>query len=136
MSGRIVLDASAAVHVVMRTPQAAELTTLLARSATVIAPNLYCSECANALWKYVTHAELPKSLALERLEEALTLVDHLEADHQLAAEALATAAAVNHPAYDLFYLVLARRYGATLLTRDKRLAKAGRELGVDTHYPE
>lgn len=135
MSGRIVLDASAAIHVVMRTPRAAELSALLAQSATVIAPALYCAECSNALWKYVAHAELPKALALERLEEALTLVDHLEADHELAAEALATAASINHPTYDLFYLVLARRYGATLVTRDKRLAKAGRELGIEVIYP-
>ncbi|GAB6041037.1 type II toxin-antitoxin system VapC family toxin [Endothiovibrio diazotrophicus] len=136
MSVRLVLDASAAIHVVMRTPQAAQLATLLAGSATVVAPTLYCSECANTLGKYVAHAELPKPLALERLEEALSLVDHLEADQGLASEALAAAAAVNHPAYDLFYLVLARRYGATLATRDKRLEKAGRSLGIEVVYPE
>lgn len=135
MTGRLVLDASAAIHIVMRTPQAPQLTALLADSAMVIAPTLYCSECANALWKYVAHAELPRALAQERLEEALSLVDHLENDRALAVEVLATAATINHPAYDLFYLVLARHYGAGLVTCDKRLAKAGRELAVEVFEP-
>jgi predicted nucleic acid-binding protein len=46
----------------------------------------------------------------------------------LADEGLEIAAKLNHPVYDCFYLALARREGAPLITADKRLAAAAQAL--------
>ena len=40
------------------------------------------------------------------------------------------------PAYDMFYLVLARRHGATLLTADETLRRTAHSLGVRTGETE
>lgn len=48
--------------------------------------------------------------------------------HLLADEAAGTAIALNHPVYDCFYLALARRENAPLITADKRLAAAAQTL--------
>lgn len=48
---RIVLDASAALRLVLGLPEASELATQLEHTSVVIVPGLYCSEVANGLWK-------------------------------------------------------------------------------------
>ena len=55
------------------------------------------------------------------LSRAVELVDVIEPDRQLQAEALALACHLDHPVYDCVYLALARREAALLVTADKRL---------------
>jgi hypothetical protein len=56
-------------------------------------------------------------------------VDHIEPDRTLQADAQALATLLDHPVVDCFYLVLARREMATLLSADqKRLDLAGKVL--------
>jgi len=59
----------------------------------------------------------PKQL----LADDCDLVDRVEPDRQLQAEALALACHLNHPVYDCLYLALARREAATLISTDRRL---------------
>jgi predicted nucleic acid-binding protein len=118
---RWVLDASAAINIVMRTAQAAELISTLQQAQLVLAPALYHSEIANTLWKYVRASELAQDTAITRYEEAIALVDVFEADESLAVEALVAAVRHKHPVYDMIYLTLARRRGCKLLTVDKKL---------------
>jgi predicted nucleic acid-binding protein len=120
---RLVLDASAAVHVVMRTDQAAGLIGALEGGEIVLAPSLFHSEVSNTLWKYVRAGVIDKQTALTRLEEARGLVDTFELDEQLATEALSQAILHDHPVYDLLYVVLAMRFGARLLSADGKLLK-------------
>jgi predicted nucleic acid-binding protein len=96
----------------------------------VLAPDIYVSEVANGLWKYVTSGQLGLDEAQARLEEALQLVDSLVAGVELVTEALAAAAKHRHPVYDLLYAVLARRQGCAVLTADRRLASLVEELGL------
>lgn len=97
---RVVLDAPAAVHLVMRMEDAADLIAVLERASLVLSPGLFQAEVANALWKYVGAGELTQELALERLEDALALVDVQVPDTELAAESLAqpVATVARHPA--------------------------------------
>ena len=96
-TARIVLDASAAANVVMRTGRAPALLTILERSQLVIAPTLFHSEMANTLWKYVCAGDIDKDTALDRYEEATGLVDAFEADERLVTEAQYEAnKTVNH----------------------------------------
>lgn len=132
MSRRWVLDASAAVHLVLRSSDATAILEALEGAALVLAPSLYGSETANALWKYVNSGYLSLDGATEHYEEALSLVDRLIPDRDIAVEALSLAYQSNHPVYDALYAVLARRHACGVITRDRRLAALARDLGLHT----
>lgn len=130
MSSRIALDASAAVRLVMGMDDGGQIASVLKRAAVVVAPTLYVAEVANGLRGYVDAGVVDRDTAIYRYEEALELIDDLVPDRELGVEALAESIRTRHPAYDLVYVVLARRTGAALLTRDRRLAALLPELGV------
>ena len=125
---RIVLDASAAANIILRTDLAPALIERLGQGRLVIAPSLFHSEIANTLWKYVRCGDLSKDTALARYAEAVGLVDAFEADEALATEALSAAIRYSHPVYDLLYVILARRHGCRVLTVDKRLITLAGEI--------
>ena len=127
---RLVLDASAAVRLVMRAESAGQVVEHISAASVVAAPSLYGSEVANALWKYVKSGSLELETALERYEEAIDLIDDFTADRELATEALAEAVRYRHPVYDLIYAVLARRTGCALLTMDSRLKALLGQMGI------
>jgi predicted nucleic acid-binding protein len=128
----IVLDASAALHVVMRLDGSQALTDVLRAASTVVAPRLFVVETANALWKYVRAGHLSEQEAVELLQAALSLVTHPIDDSDLAVEALSTATRFNHPVYDALYATLARRLGGAVATRDRRLRELLVALRIDS----
>ncbi len=127
---RIVLDASAALRVVLAAPGIEEAVGTLERASLVLAPALFASETANALWKLGRKGQLPPEILAERWEMAMALPDRLCPDHELAVEALSEASRYGHPVYDLLYAVLARREGCKVLTFDRRLTSLLRKLGI------
>ncbi len=129
---RLVLDASAAVRLVMRGEAADKLLDPVSAATVVAAPSLYASEVANALWKYVKAGRLEAETALERYEEAIALIDDFTPDWELATEALTEAVRYAHPVYDLLYAVLARRTGCAVLTMDERLKTLLGQMGINT----
>jgi predicted nucleic acid-binding protein len=129
---RLVLDASAAVRMVMRAEHADGLLESVATATVVAAPSLYASEVANALWKYAKAGNLDAETALERLEESINLIDAFTPDWELTTEALTEAVRFKHPVYDLLYAVLARRTGCAVLTMDERLRRLLGQMGVGT----
>jgi len=129
---RLVLDASAAVRMVMRAEDADDLLTSIGTATVVAAPSLYASEIANALWKYVKAGRLDADTALERFEEAVNLIDEFTSDSGLATEALTEAVRYGHPVYDLLYAVLARRTGCVVLTLDRRLDALLGNMGISS----
>jgi predicted nucleic acid-binding protein len=126
--GRLVLDASAALHAVLPGPGAKAVLDALESAAVVHAPDLYSVEVANAIWKYVRAGDLRVDEAVEKLERAMALVDLTTPLSELAKEALVTAATEGHPVYDCTYAVLARREGATILTADRAFAEVLEKL--------
>lgn len=132
---RTVLDASAAVHLVLNGPYAAQLVNRLEAATIVTTPDLFCSETANALWKYVRAGEIPLDLALTRLEQSLGLVDSLVPQRTLAAEALVAAARHQRSVYDMTYAVLARRSGSTVITMDRSFALALPAMEIESYCP-
>lgn len=129
---RLVLDASAAVRMVMRADGADELLESVSTATVVAAPSLYASEVGNALWRYVKGGSLQVETALERYEEAINLIDALTPDWELATEALTEAVRYRHPVYDLVYAILARRTGCAVLTMDERLGMLLGQMGIGT----
>ena len=59
------------------------------------------------------------------------LVSEFCEDDELVVEALSEAVRLNHPVYDLMYLVLARRHAATLFTLDRKLQQLCLDNGVN-----
>jgi predicted nucleic acid-binding protein len=121
MSADLVLDASAALEAVLGRSGASRVLGLIESAATVRAPDLYAAEVGNALWKHVKAGDLDLERAQIALRAALDVVDVMLPSDEIVEEALATAEAYDHPVYDALYLVTARRSGATVCTRDRRL---------------
>jgi predicted nucleic acid-binding protein len=79
------------------------------------------TEVANTLWKLQRADRLADLDPQQLLADARDLVDRVEPDRHLQAEALALACHHDHPVYDCLYLALARREAATLISMDRRL---------------
>jgi len=121
MAPACVLDASAAVRLIVGDPAAADLAALIREAPLVLAPELMLTEVANTLWKLQRAEQLGGLETQQLLLDAHDLVDRVEPDRHLHAESLALACHLDHPVYDCLYLALARREAATLLTADRRL---------------
>ena len=127
---RLVLDASAAVRLVLRGEQSAGLLAALDKAAVVTAPGLFVAEVANALRKYHRNGNLSLDDAVVRYEEAMALVDQVTPDGEIVTEAIAEACRRSHPVYGLLNAVLARRQGAAVLTLDTQLSGLLAEMGI------
>jgi predicted nucleic acid-binding protein len=135
LTARAVLDASAAVRLVLNGEHAAQLAAKLEDVAVVTAPDLFCSEAASALWKYTRAGILPLDQAILRLEQCLGLTDTLVPESMLAPEALAAAARHQHSIYDMMYAVLARRSAALVITADRPFALRLRGMDIESYCP-
>jgi predicted nucleic acid-binding protein len=135
VTSEIVLDASAAIHLVMAADHATSLVDRLEQASSVAAPDLFFSEVGNGLWKYVQFGTLPVEQAVKRLHEAMDLVDGIVPSQELVHEAVVAAAQYGHPVYDMLYAVLARRQGATVLTTDGPFAKLLRRMEIAAYCP-
>lgn len=128
---RVVLDASAAVEVALEGKAARELSGMLAESEEVIAPELLVPEIVNAIWKYHQFGEFELSRCEKALELAVGLVDRLVSHREVYREAFALSRAQkSRAAYDMFYLALALREDAVLLTLDGTLKKEAKRAGI------
>jgi predicted nucleic acid-binding protein len=98
----------------------------------LIAPSLIAAEIGSALWKAVRRGHVTRADALLAVEAALLPFKMLVPDEELRARALAIAVDLDHPVYDCFYLALAERERAPLISVDKRLlAVAKKAKGIE-----
>lgn len=131
MRPRLVLDASAAIHILCGLHAAPKFVEELSNTSLVLAPDLYLAEVGNTLWKYVSSGDLERDEALRVFFESRTLIDVTVAHHELADEAFAAAIQHGHPVYDFLYAILARRNAAAVLTMDRRLAELLERMDVE-----
>ena len=131
----IVLDCSAAIEIARGTSEGKALLSLMLPEEEVIAPHLLQCEATNVMWKYVHTGRMSKETASDRLADALALVTEFRDMRALLPEVFAESIRLNHPAYDLFYFVFARRNDATMYTLDKKLIALCEEHGVDCVHP-
>lgn len=68
----------------------------------------------------------------QALERALGLVDTLVSNKEIWSEAFLLARTADKPAYDMFYLALARREDAALVTLDAALRRLAEGQGIRT----
>jgi predicted nucleic acid-binding protein len=131
----LVVDASVAAQWVLPEARSGAANALRQTGEPLIAPDLAYAEIGNAIWKRAVQRELTAAEATEALSAAVGVYTSLIPMAELAARATEIAIAIKHPIYDCFYLALAERENAPLISADKRLlstAKKARGIEVRT----
>lgn len=116
----LIVDASVAVLWVLQQDGSKRARALHA-DGPFVAPSLIVAEVGNALWKAVRRGETDKHHALLACEAALGVFDALVPMDDLQPRALELAVDLDHPIYDCFYVALAERERAPLVTADTAL---------------
>ncbi len=119
-----VVDASVAVKWTAPEEWRDQALMLLDDTSLLEAPDLIIPEVTNIAWKKCLRGEISRQQA-ENV--ALTIQRFIKVIHpsqRLCERALTMAFALDHPAYDCFYLACAEAIGGVLITADKRLHKA------------
>ena len=98
----------------------------------IIAPELFVGEVCGAFRKYTRAKVLSRIQVEEMIEHALALVDELQPMRELVAEVNLMSAKLDASVYDIFYVSLAKRPGAILLTGDSALRQHAMKLGIET----
>jgi len=127
---RLVLDASAALEVVLKRGRAGDFMRAIQEADTVMAPELLIPEVVNAIWRYHQFDRLDLNTCNQALELAIGLADDLVSCRDLWREAFLLARKNGRPVYDMFYMALALREDAAILTMDKALQKEAERQGV------
>lgn len=127
----VVLDASASVEIVLQRDDAEQLGDVVRQADWVIAPTLFISEVTNVFWKYQVMIDYPYASCEKSIEQAIALPDDYLNEIDLYREAFNMACKLNHPIYNVLYLILARRNSALLLTMDKKLKDVATKSGVE-----
>jgi predicted nucleic acid-binding protein len=128
---KVVLDANCAIEIALNKQQGDRLKALLSESEQVLAPDLLIPEFVNALWKYHQFNQLSLSVCDQAMELLPVLVETFVPSAEIYREAFAlTRAQQSRAAYDMFYLALARRENAVLLTLDGTLKKEAKRAGI------
>ena len=126
----VVLDTSAAVEVVLQRESASRFAEILTQADLVLAPTLLITEVSNVFWKYQKFADYPQDACEKSIEHIIALADEYVSEVELYREAFSLGCMLDHPIYDMVYLVLTRRNNAKLLTMDKKLISAAKKAGV------
>jgi predicted nucleic acid-binding protein len=132
---KVVLDANCAIEIALNKKEGERLKALLDESDQVLAPDLLVPEFVNTLWKYHQFDQLSPELCDEALTQMLDLVETFVPSREICRDAFALSRAQKTRAavmniYDMFYLALALRENAVLLTLDSTLKKEARRAGV------
>lgn len=132
----IILDSSAAVDIARETEDGKALAALMLTGETVISSELFYAEVANSFSKYCRAGFFSEKEAKERMVKALQLVEVFCPLEESFAEAFSESIRLEHSVYDIVYLVLARRNGATLFTLDRKLQKLCLDNGVNCVFTD
>lgn len=117
----LILDASAAVEIVLQRGNSQRLFRAVEEAEWILAPALYIAEVTNVFWKYFKFGQLSMDQCEKAISVALNLPDEFSDDKTLYKEAFALGCQLGKPIYDMFYLILARRNNGFLITLDKGL---------------
>jgi len=124
----LVVDASVAVKWFVKQDCWETARALGGPSVELIAPELVLAEIASAFWKYVRVNQLAAETAGAMLAQAPSAFARIVSLQELLPAAFQLSLSIQHPVHDCFYLALARRESAPLVTADKRLAAAAQAL--------
>ena len=126
----IVLDSSAACDMVRKTEEGMAFRALMLSEEKVISWELLRAEVVSIFRKLYRHGFIPIEKVQSFLTESTALVNEYYSIQELQEEVLSESIRLDHSSYDMFYFVLARRFGATLFTLDRKLIRLCEEQGV------
>lgn len=126
----VVLDASAALEIALNRKNAGRFAKALQDADVRVAPDLLAPEAVNAIWREHRFGGCDLAICEEALDILLNLVSAWVPCAELYRDAFLLSRLAGRPAYDMFYLALARREDATLLTLDKTLQKEAVRQGI------
>jgi predicted nucleic acid-binding protein len=119
----IVVDASAVIEVLLRTPASIAVEhALFAPGQTLHAPHLLDIEVAQVIRNYALRGEIDAERGRAALDDLTMFPMQRYPHHLLLPRVWSLRNTIT--AYDAAYIALAEALDATLLTRDRRLAKA------------
>ena len=138
MTGDCVVDASVGIKLFLAeegSDAADALFAQLAQSppARFYVPDLFYSECANILWKYVRYYGYPAGNARQDVADLLALRLQTVSTADVLAPALALALQYDITAYDACYAALAQQLGLPLITADSPLRRKLAGSGIAIH---
>lgn len=126
-----VLDASAAVEVVLGRRHSYKIIDIMSNADRVIAPELFIAEVANVYWKYYTFEKMSKTHYFKYASETIELVDDFVRHSIILESALNIASENKLTIYDALYMSLAQdAEGIGLITLDKKVRAAARKMEI------
>ena len=120
---------SVAVKWVLQEEHSVEASALRSE-ASLIAPSLIVVEIGSALWQAVRRGAVSRINAVAALRASLLPFADLVATEVLHMQALTPALDLGHPIDDCFYLALAERENAPLVTADGAMIAAAHEAKI------
>ena len=130
----MVLDSCALVEIALQSEDGRALQSFCAKGESMASCELVRAEVASVFRKMTRTLKMPPVIAEEYFMRALAVIDEFYPIEDLQSEALRESIRLDHSTYDMFYFVLARRTGATLLTLDRKLIDLCLRNGVDCVY--
>ena len=121
-----VIDASVAAKWFFAEPYAAAARRLIDPAIQLLAPDLISVEICNLAWRKLRTGEASAQQVNEIVREFPRLLARVSATTPLLRSAFDIAVALDHPAYDCFYLALAAAMDCELVTADLRFASVVR----------
>lgn len=126
----LVVDASVAVKWILPEAGSPAAAALREEVSDLIAPSLIAAEIGSALWRATRNGTIKRPEAIEGLESALLWFQALVPLEDVRVRALTLAIELHHPIYDCFYLALAARENAALVTADETMITAARKAKI------
>ncbi len=123
----VIIDASIAVKWLLDEPKSDVARKIASSGEVLVAPELILAEVGSALWRKYAQGIIPSRQATAALERLPDAFNKLVPPAQLRMRALELAIELQHPIYDCFYLALAERERAPLITADERLIRTARQ---------
>jgi Predicted nucleic acid-binding protein, contains PIN domain len=126
----VVLDASAAIEIALQKESAKFFQDILLNSDLVIAPDTFPSEITNVFWKYGFYSDMDKEKCEKGIDYCLDLIDDYIDTKSICREVFFESMNNEHSSYDIFYLVVARRHNAGIITKDKKMIATAKKFKI------
>jgi predicted nucleic acid-binding protein len=128
---KVILDANCALEIALNKTDAGRLKTLLNESEKVLAPDLIVPEFVNGRWQSHRLNHLSLTICHEAMDLLPDLVETFVPSREIYRRAFALSRdQQTRASYDMFYLALALREDAVLLTLDGTLKREARRAGI------
>jgi predicted nucleic acid-binding protein len=124
----LIVDASVAVKWFFQEPDSPSAFLLREQDYDFIAPELVIAEIGNAAWKKRMRNQIDATEAVFVVRRIPLLFSSLVPSIELAEAAMHLSATLLHPIYDCFYLALAERERAPIVSADAKLLGAAKKM--------